>query len=146
MSRETAATIPDVASLVASEVERQLRPLRAELETRLAELRARTVDDRATLVVFSNDLDKVLAAFVIAIGAAAAGLQTSMFFTFWGLSVLRRRGASGRGKRPLERLLGRLHAGRHGRARHLAPQLLRRRRPAAATDDEAAGRSRASRS
>jgi peroxiredoxin family protein len=108
MSRETAAAIPDVASLVASEVERQLRPLQAELETRLEELRARTVDDRATLVVFSNDLDKVLAAFVIAVGAAAAGLQTSMFFTFWGLSVLRRRGASGRGKKPLERLLGAL--------------------------------------
>jgi peroxiredoxin family protein len=104
MSRETAAAVPELASLVASEVERQLQPLRAELEA----LRAKTVEDRATLVVFSNDLDKVLAAFVIAVGAAAAGLQTSMFFSFWGLSVLRRPDASGRGKRPLDRLLGAL--------------------------------------
>jgi peroxiredoxin family protein len=104
MSREPAATIPDVASLVAGEVERQLRPLREELEA----VRARTVDDRATIVVFSNDLDKVLAAFVIATGAAASGLETSMFFTFWGLTVLRRPGARQPGKRPLERLLGAL--------------------------------------
>jgi peroxiredoxin family protein len=104
MSREPAATITDVASLVASEVERQLRPLREELEA----VRARTVDDRATIVVFSNDLDKVLAAFVIATGAAASGLETSMFFTFWGLTVLRRPGAWKPGQRPLERLLGAL--------------------------------------
>jgi peroxiredoxin family protein len=108
MSRESAAVVPDVAALVAGEVERQLRALRGELDARLAALAARTVDDRATLVVFSNDLDRVLAAFVIATGAAAAGLETSMFFTFWGLTVLRRPGGRRPGKPPLERLLGAL--------------------------------------
>lgn len=42
------------------------------------------------LLVFSSDLDKVLAAFILATGAASAGMRVSMFFTFWGLNVLRR--------------------------------------------------------
>jgi peroxiredoxin family protein len=108
MSREPAAAVPDLASLVAGEVERQVRVLREEMLAKLAEVRERTVDDRATIVVFSNDLDKVLAAFVIATGAAAAGLETSIFFTFWGLCVVRRQGVRRRGKRTLERLLGAL--------------------------------------
>jgi peroxiredoxin family protein len=41
-------------------------------------------------VVFSGDLDRVLAAFIIATGAAAMGQEVSMFFTFWGLSVLKK--------------------------------------------------------
>ncbi len=47
-------------------------------------------DDHATIIVFSNDLDKVLAAFIIANGAQAMGKKVSMFFTFWGLNVLRK--------------------------------------------------------
>jgi peroxiredoxin family protein len=43
----------------------------------------------ATIVVFSQDYDKVLGAFVIANGAAAMGGEVTMFFTFWGLNVLR---------------------------------------------------------
>ena len=42
------------------------------------------------LVLFSNELDKALAALIIATGMAAAGMQVSIFFTFWGLSVLRK--------------------------------------------------------
>ncbi len=45
-----------------------------------------------SMVVFSGDLDKILAAFIIANGAAAMDLPVSMFFTFWGLNVLRREG------------------------------------------------------
>ena len=40
--------------------------------------------------MFSGDLDKILAGFVIATGAAAAGLETSLFFTFWGLCALKK--------------------------------------------------------
>lgn len=48
-------------------------------------------DERSgqTIVVFSNDLDKVLASFIIANGAKATGKDVTMFFTFWGLNVLR---------------------------------------------------------
>ena len=45
-----------------------------------------------SMVVFSGDLDKVLAAMIIANGAAAMDLPVNIFFTFWGLNVLRRDG------------------------------------------------------
>jgi NADPH-dependent 2,4-dienoyl-CoA reductase/sulfur reductase-like enzyme/peroxiredoxin family protein/rhodanese-related sulfurtransferase/TusA-related sulfurtransferase len=49
-----------------------------------------TTSSAATVVVFSDDLDKALASFVIANGAAASGKKVTMFFTFWGLSVIKR--------------------------------------------------------
>src|SRR5262245_15634173 len=84
----------EIEALIDAEVSRQVGTLRADLEKTLAELRERTPEDRAALVVFSGDLDRVLAAFVIATGAAAAGLETSIFITFWGLSVVKKKGAS----------------------------------------------------
>ena len=61
-----------------------------DLEKRLAQVEGQVAEDRVALVVFSGDLDRVLAAFIIATGAAAMGQQVSMFFTFWGLSVLKK--------------------------------------------------------
>lgn len=46
--------------------------------------------DGKTIVVFNDDLDKALASFVIANGAVAAGKKVSMFFTFWGLNVIKK--------------------------------------------------------
>ena len=46
-------------------------------------------EDKVSIIVFSGDLDKVLAAFVIATGAVAMGMEAVMFFTFWGTPVLR---------------------------------------------------------
>lgn len=43
-----------------------------------------------TLIVFSDDLDKALASFVIANGAASTGRKVTMFFTFWGLNVIKK--------------------------------------------------------
>lgn len=42
------------------------------------------------MIVFSGDLDKAIASFIIANGAAAMGNQVNMFFTFWGLNILRK--------------------------------------------------------
>ncbi len=50
----------------------------------------RDTPEGKTIVVFSGDLDRVLASFIIANGAAAMGRKVTMFFTFWGLNVLRR--------------------------------------------------------
>ncbi|MDX1501346.1 MAG: DsrE/DsrF/DrsH-like family protein [Thermoanaerobaculia bacterium] len=61
------------------------------LESRVAEIEDSQPEDQIALIIFSGDLDKVLAGFVIATGAAALGQQVSMFFTFWGLSVLKKR-------------------------------------------------------
>lgn len=46
--------------------------------------------DGKTIIVFSGDMDRVLASFIIANGAASMGKPVTMFFTFWGLSVLRK--------------------------------------------------------
>jgi peroxiredoxin family protein len=46
--------------------------------------------DGMTIIVFSGDMDKVMAAFNIAIGAAATGKETAMFFTFWGLKAIQK--------------------------------------------------------
>jgi len=46
--------------------------------------------NHVTLICFSDDLDKALATFVIANGAAAMGKKVSIFFTFWGLNVIKR--------------------------------------------------------
>ena len=45
----------------------------------------------ATLVVFSGDFDKAIAAFIIATGAASMGKKVTMFFTFWGLNILKKK-------------------------------------------------------
>ena len=46
-------------------------------------------EKKATIVVFSGDMDKVFAAFIIATGCAAAGMNTTLFFTFWGLNAIK---------------------------------------------------------
>lgn len=61
----------------------------AALEERLTEVEEAMPKDRITIVVFSGELDRVLAAFIIATGALAMGNEVSMFFTFWGLNALR---------------------------------------------------------
>jgi len=63
------------------------------LEERVVELEAHPaqgIEDRLAMVVFSGDLDKVIAALIIATGAASMGLETSMFFTFWGITAVKK--------------------------------------------------------
>lgn len=57
-------------------------------------------------VVFSNDLDRAMASFIIANGAAAAGHDVTLFFTFWGLSLLRKTPAPPVRKNIVERMFG----------------------------------------
>ena len=59
-----------------------------------------------TMVVFSGDLDRAIASFIIANGAAAMGSKVTMFFTFWGLNILRKRQAPPVRKTFLERMFG----------------------------------------
>ena len=67
-----------------------------------------TVEDKEgkTIIVFSGDLDKVLASFIIANGAAAMGRPVTMFFTFWGLTVLRKEQKQNVKKTPVEQMFG----------------------------------------
>jgi len=75
VSRETAKE-GDLAKQV-EELKRQFEKMKPGAE------------DKISIIVFSGDLDKVLAAFVIATGAVAMGMEAVMFFTFWGTPVLR---------------------------------------------------------
>ena len=59
-----------------------------------------------TFVVFSGDLDKTIAAFIMANGAAAMGRKVTMFFTFWGLNILRRPEKVSVAKSFIERMFG----------------------------------------
>ncbi len=62
----------------------------------------------ATLVLFSGDLDKALAGFIIANGAAAMGSDVTMFFTFWGLNILRKSDKVSVRKNLVEGMFGRM--------------------------------------
>ncbi len=65
--------------------------------------------DGVTIVVFSGDMDKVIAAFNIAVGAAASGKETTMFFTFWGIKAIQKGNLTG--KSFFGRMMGLLNRG-----------------------------------
>ena len=71
--------------------------LKAESENRL---------HGKNFVVFSGDLDKTIAAFIMANGAAAMGREVTMFFTFWGLNALRKANAVKPKKSLIEKMFG----------------------------------------
>ncbi len=82
----------------------------AELEAQVRELSARAdaqskKQDKISIVAFSGDLDKLLAAMVIATGGASMGCKVEVFFTFWATSALRKRQARGGDKNWLERMI-----------------------------------------
>ena len=52
---------------------------------------------KCSIIVFSGDMDKVFAAFIIATTAAAMGMETTMFFTFWGLKAIQKGNPTGTG-------------------------------------------------
>lgn len=53
--------------------------------------------EKCSIIVFSGDMDKVMAAFIIATTAAAMGMETTMFFTFWGLKAIQKGTPTGEG-------------------------------------------------
>lgn len=59
-----------------------------------------------SMVIFSGDLDKALAALIIANGAASMGRRVTLFFTFWGLNILRRSNRVGVKKSLIEKMFG----------------------------------------
>jgi len=70
---------------------------------------------KVSFVVFSGDLDKLIAAFIIANGALALGKDVSMFFTFWGLNALRRDNPPARKKSLLHRMFAMMMPSKAGK-------------------------------
>jgi peroxiredoxin family protein len=73
--------------------------------------------DAVTIVLFSGDLDKAIAAFVIATAAASMGQTVNIFFTFWGLNVIKRQGGLIKGGNWMQKMLNVMN---YGHARRLA--------------------------
>ena len=78
----------------------------ADLQTRLQILENKAPSNKVSMIVFSGDMDKVLASFVIATGAAAMGMEVVMFFTFWGTPVLRDKHKKAGGKDTMGKMFG----------------------------------------
>lgn len=72
-------------SVELEQIEQQI----AEMKQQLDAVSNRMPTNKLSMVVFSGDLDKILASFIIGTGAAAMGMEVVMFFTFWGTPVLR---------------------------------------------------------
>jgi peroxiredoxin family protein len=70
--------------------------------------------EKFNVVVFSGDLDKVLAAFILATTAASMDMKVSMFFTFWGLNVLRKKKFTS-GRNILQKMMNWMNKGGAGR-------------------------------
>jgi len=77
----------------------------ARLEALSGAVQSTGQQDKLSLIVFSGSLDRLIAAFVLATGAAAMGMQVSMFFTFWATAALRK-DTSRVEKTLLERMFG----------------------------------------
>jgi peroxiredoxin family protein/TusA-related sulfurtransferase len=71
-----------------------------------AEAATGSMSQDKTMVIFSGDLDKAIAAFIIANGAASMGHKVTMFFTFWGLNILRKSKPPKVHKNFIERMFG----------------------------------------
>jgi len=87
------------------------------LEDEVRQLRTRVPEDKVSIILLSGDFDKAMAAFMMANGAAAMGMEVSMFFTFWGCSVIKK-GRKLRGKKFTHKLINLMLP---GSSKELAP-------------------------
>jgi len=70
-----------------------------------------------TIVLFSGDMDKAIATFVIATAAASMGMKVTIFFTFWGLNVIKKEGGLIKGQNWMQKMLNIMN---YGHAKRLA--------------------------
>ena len=79
--------------------------------------------EKMSIFVFSGDLDKASAAFGLAVTAASMGMEVVMFFTFWGLNIIRKNDDRTRPKGLKRKLLNLMNRGGSGRLRNSKPML-----------------------
>jgi peroxiredoxin family protein len=70
-----------------------------------------TEKEKLTLVVFSGELDRALAAFIMATTAASMGMDVTMFFTFWGLNIIKKNEGSIKSKGLMRKMLNFMNRG-----------------------------------
>jgi peroxiredoxin family protein len=84
------------------DVEKEIAAIKAQLEERPG------AKKKLSMIVFSGDLDKHIAAMIIATGAAAMGMEVVLFYTFWGTAALRDPKKKARGKDFMGKMFGRM--------------------------------------
>ncbi len=67
--------------------------------------------EKLTIVVFSGELDKALAAFILATTGASMGMDVTMFFTFWGLNILKKNEGAIKSKGLMKKMLNFMNRG-----------------------------------
>jgi peroxiredoxin family protein len=67
--------------------------------------------EKLTIVVFSGELDKAMAAFILATTGASMGMEVTMFFTFWGLNIIKKNEGSIPGKGLMRKMLNMMNRG-----------------------------------
>ena len=67
--------------------------------------------EKLTIVVFSGELDRALAAFILATTGASMGMEVSMFFTFWGLNIIKQNRGGIKGKGLMRKMLNIMNRG-----------------------------------
>lgn len=72
--------------------------------------------EKATIILFSGELDKALASFVLSTSAASIGMDVTMFFTFWGLNIIKKNPPFMKGSGIMEKMLSVMNRGGVSRA------------------------------
>jgi len=67
--------------------------------------------EKLTIVMFSGDLDKALAGFILATTAASMGMEVSMYFTFWGLNIIKKNEGAIRSKGLMRKIMNFMNRG-----------------------------------
>ncbi len=82
--------MPDHSTQLKSDhMEKRVRDLEEQIEILRSQYVSKEVEDRVSIVCFSGEWDRLFAAFTIANGALALGMEVHLFFTFWGANVLK---------------------------------------------------------
>jgi len=76
----------------------------SKLESTLTEIEPRVPENKVSIILLSGDFDKAMAAFFMANGAVAMGMEVTMFFTFWGCTVIKK-GRKLKGKKFMHKLV-----------------------------------------
>jgi peroxiredoxin family protein len=87
---------------MANELEEQVKLL----EKQMKKLQDSQPNDQLSIVIFSGDLDKILAAMIIATGARAMDMEVKLFFTFWATAMLRDKNKHPKGKNLISKMFG----------------------------------------
>jgi peroxiredoxin family protein len=98
-----------IDNAVTTKIVEKLNAVQEQIDHALAQSRNRNVassavSNRATIVAFSGDMDRLMAAFIIATGAATMGMEVSVYCTFWALAALKKK-TSLKGKPITEKLI-----------------------------------------